>query len=156
MSFLPDLYFTEEGDIALSPAGDLLLTQTSWRDDVQQAYVRIMTDVGDYLLYPTMGANLCNLFGMPQSSTTGDYGVALIEGALARDGRFAGKPFSATAIPTGPQSIRFDVFVRSGSSDQVRLSVEQNLGLDTEGTPQIGAQSFDNGPFGTGPFGGNS
>lgn len=125
------MFFDEEGDITISQSGDIFLTQTSWRDDVQQAYIRIMTDVGDYLLYPDLGANLSNMFGMPQSSDTGKYGVALISGALDRDGRFAGKPFTVKAVPVSSQAIRFDVFIQSGSSDQVRLSVEQSLGISS-------------------------
>lgn len=125
-----DLYFTEEGDIALSPSGDIALSDTPWRDDVQQAYIRVMTDEGDYLLYPELGASLSFLYGMPQSPDTGSYGEELIKSALNREGRFTGKSFDVRAVPIGPQAIRFDVDIISGSRDVIRLSVEQNLGLD--------------------------
>jgi hypothetical protein len=128
-----DLYFTSDGDLAMSPSGDLAITETPWRDDVQQAYIRVMTDEGDYLLYPNLGASLSTLYGMPQSPETGSYGESLIVSALNREGRFSGKPFSVNAVPTGPQSIRFDVDITSGSREAIRLSVEQNLGLQGEG-----------------------
>lgn len=122
-----DLYFTEEGDIAVDHRGDVAVTDTPWRDDLQQAYIRVMTDVGDYLLYPELGANLSELYGMPQSPTTGAYGQQLIEAALNREGRFVGRPFRVSSIPTGPQSIRFDVDIVSGNRRQIQLSVEQDL-----------------------------
>jgi len=51
---MPDLYMDESGDLAVSPAGDLAVTQTTWRDDVQQAYIRIMTEMGDFEVYPEL------------------------------------------------------------------------------------------------------
>lgn len=122
-----DLYFTENGDIAPAPNGDFAMTPSKWRDDVQQAYIRIMTDESDWQMYPTLGASLSRLFGLPQSAETGNYGASLIEAALNREGRFLGRSFTVDAVPTGPQTIRFDIFVTSGNRDQVLLSVEQSL-----------------------------
>lgn len=119
----------EEGDLAVSPAGDLAFTQTSWRDDVQQAYIRLMTDIGDFRIYPNLGASLSELYGLPQSPATGAQGVSRINSAMDREQRFAGKPYRVTPIPTGPQSIRFDVKMTSSSRDQIVLSIEQNLGI---------------------------
>lgn len=124
-----DFYFTEEGNIAVSPSGDIAMTATPWRDDLQQAYVRVMTEQGDFLLYETLGASLTELHGMPQSPDTGKYGEDLIAAALNREGRFVGRPFTVNSVPTGPQSIRFDVSIMSGNREQIRLSVEQDLGL---------------------------
>jgi hypothetical protein len=126
---MTDLYFSESGDIAVSPSGDVAVTQANWRDDVQQTYIRMMTDIGDYLLYQELGADLSQLYGRPQSEATGNYGIALIEAALEREGRFIGKPIEVKAVPTGYQSIRFDVFVKSGSRNKIKLSIEQNLGV---------------------------
>jgi len=126
---MADLYFTEEGDLGISPSGDIAMVNTPWRDDLQQAYIRVMTDRDDYLLYPDLGASLSELYGMPQSSKTGAYGESLISAALEREGRFVGKPYTVTAVPTGPQTIRFDVSITSGSREQIQLSVEQDLGL---------------------------
>lgn len=124
-----DLYFNEEGDLEISPSGDIAVTDTPWRDDVQQAYIRVMTDEGDYLLYPELGASLSRLYGLPQSPDTGAYGEHLITSALNREGIFAGKPFVVTSVPVGPQTIRFDIDITSGSRDTIKLSVEQDLGL---------------------------
>lgn len=126
---MPDFYLTEQGDIAVGAGGDIAITETQWRDDVQQAYVRVMTDPGDFTLYPQLGAGLSQLFGRPQSPDTGALGQRLIEGALEREGRFIGKPFEVKAVPISHQSIRFDISITSGSREQIKLSVEQGLGV---------------------------
>lgn len=124
-----DLFMTESGDLAISPSGDLAITKTHWRDDVQQAYIRMMTDVGDHLVYPTLGANLSSLYGMPQSPATGNLGITLIREAMDREGRFVGKNITINAVPTGHQTLRFDVYIAAGSEDRIKLSVEQDLGV---------------------------
>jgi hypothetical protein len=48
---------------------------------------------------------------------------------MEREGRFLGKPYAVIAVPTGPQSIRFDVSIISGSQSNIVLSVEQSLGV---------------------------
>lgn len=126
---MADLYFSEAGDIAVGHDGDLSLTQTPWRDDAQQAYIRVMTDIGDYLLYPDLGASLVRLRGMPQSPATGKFGVDLIMAALQREARFVGKNIHVDPVPTGYQSIRFDISITSGNREQLLLSVEQDLGI---------------------------
>lgn len=124
-----DFYFSGSGDLKLSPSGDIALTVDSWRDDAQQAYIRLKTEPGDYLLYPNLGAHLERLYGMPQSHETGELGKAIIKDAMAREGRFAGQSIEVQAVPTGPQTIRFDMFLVSGSFREMLLSVEQDLGV---------------------------
>lgn len=124
-----DLYFNETGDITKSPDGDIAITPTQWRDDLQQAYIRMMTDTGDFLLYPDLGASLSLLYGMPQSQETGDYGVALINSSLEREGRFIGRRIEVKPVPISYQSIRFDVFLTTGTREQMQISVEQELEL---------------------------
>lgn len=124
-----DLYLTDEGDLSVSHAGDIAVTENPWRDDLQQAYVRVMTEIGDFLTYPELGASLNELKGMPQSPATGRHGEELIRSAFNREGRFSGLPFNVTSVPTGPNTIRFDIEITSASRQQVRLSVEQELGI---------------------------
>lgn len=122
------------GDVTIDHNGDLALTNTPFRDDVQQAYVRCMTDIGDYGLYRSLGASLSELKGMPQSPETGEYGVQLITTALEREGRFTSTRFTVNAVPTGPQSIRFDIMIRSAGNRQSTLSINQELGFFPEET----------------------
>lgn len=126
---MADLYMNESGDLVLAPNGDLAFTQTPWRDDVQQAYIRMMTDIGDFRVYPDLGADLSVIYGKPQSPATGELGSQLIRSSFEREGRFLGKPYRITPVPTSQQAIRFDVSMSSGSREQIVLSIEQNLGI---------------------------
>lgn len=132
---MSDFYFTEEGDIAVSPHGDITVAET-WRDDMQQAYIRVMTEQGDFLLYPTLGASLSRLYGLPQTPETGAYGEQLIAEALNREGVFAGRSYRVKAIPTGHQTVRFDVEIVSGNRRALAVSVEQDLVLPPEPDPE--------------------
>lgn len=124
-----DWHFNESGDIQTSSLGDIALTSSNWRDTVQKAYVRLMTDQGDYLMYPTLGASLSRLYGMPQTAETGSYGVQLIINALTSDNAFQTSQVSVKAVPIDWQSIRFDVTLISGTLQQLTLSLQQNLTL---------------------------
>lgn len=124
-----DLYFSESGDLKLTPTRDLAITDSDWRDNSQQAYIIIQTMPGDYTLYPRLGADLSKLYGLPQTKATGDLGVKIIEEALVRGNKFNSSNLSIKAVPTGPQTIRFDVYIISGSKKNMMISVEQKLGM---------------------------
>ena len=124
-----DFYFGQDGDIKVDSTGDIGLTDTVWRNEAQQVYIRCMTEVGDFRLYPALGADLVRLAGMPQSKETGDYGIELIKAALEREGRFTGKAVEVKAVPTGPQTIRFDIYIVTNSVPRQVLSVQQGLGV---------------------------
>lgn len=125
-----DFYMTDSGDIAISSSGDIALVDSVWRDYAQQAYLRLMTSIMDFTLYPSLGADLEQLVGMPQSQSTGEYGRQLILSALNREGRFNGLPIDVKAIPVSLQGIRFDIYVTAGSRTEMLLSIEQNLGIE--------------------------
>ena len=98
------------------------------QNDVQQVYVRLMTEPGDFFSYPTLGVDLTTLYGMPQIPKTGEYGKQLIKTALEREGVFKGRNITIEAVPTGPDTIRFDVHVLTSANQPVTLSIKQNLG----------------------------
>lgn len=124
-----DLYFDEEGDLLRDSSGDIALTETPWRDDLQQCYIRLMTDIGDFLLYPQMGCNLSQLYGFPQSPQTGQAGINLIQAGLTRENKFTANNINVKAVPISFQALRFDVNLTSGSQQIIRLQVAQNLGV---------------------------
>lgn len=124
-----DFWFGQDGDIKISSQADIAVTDTEWRNDSQQAYIRLMTEPGDWTLYPGLGAQLSELYGKPQSQETASYGIAIIEAALNREGRFQGKQVLVKAVPTGPQTIRFDLYVGSPVRSNLILSIEQSLGV---------------------------
>jgi hypothetical protein len=64
---------------------------------------------------------------MPQDPATAEYGKRLIREALDREGVFRGKNIQIKAIPTSPDSIRFDVQLITSYGEPVVLSINQNL-----------------------------
>lgn len=125
---MSDLYFTMTGDILINGNKDIAVTSSSAQDDVQQVYLRLMTEPGDFYIYPSLGTDLSVLYGMPQSKETGEMGKRLIRAALEREDIFRGRSIVIDAIPTGSDSIRFDVHMITDKTDPIVLSVTQNLG----------------------------
>lgn len=125
-----DFHITDAGDIAVSSGGDIAMTATEWRDYAQQAYIVTMTPMSDFSLYPVLGTSLEELIGMPQTTSTGEYGKRVIKTALNRIGKFIGIPIEIKATPISLQAIRFDIYITVGSRTEMLLSIEQNLGLE--------------------------
>jgi len=125
---VPDIYLTMSGDIEIDGNKDVAVTTSMLQDDIQQIYMRLMTEPGDFYIYPQLGTDLSILYGMPQSRETGDLGKRLIRAALEKEGIFQGRNIKIEAVPTGPDSIRFDVHIISDFNEPVVLSVTQNLG----------------------------
>jgi hypothetical protein len=126
---MPDCFLSDTGDLQISTTGDIAITETTWRDYGQQAYIIMMTPITDFTLYPNLGTELESIIGMPQTEETGNYGCELIKAALSRDGKFSGIPVAVKAIPTSLQAIRFDIYVTVGSRSGLILSLEQDLGI---------------------------
>jgi hypothetical protein len=125
---MSDLYFTMSGDILVNGNKDIAITTSSAQDDIQQVYLRLMTEPGDFYIYPALGTDLSVLYGMPQSKETGEMGKMLIRAALEKEDVFRGRNIVIDAIPTGPDSIRFDVHIITDKTDPIVLSVTQSLG----------------------------
>ena len=125
---MSDLHFTFSGDILIGGNKDIVLTNSSMQSDVQQAYIRLMTEPGDFYIYPLLGIDLSLLYGMPQSQETGEFGKKLIQTGLQREGIFKGRNIKIDAVPTGRDTIRFDVHIISDIDQPVVLSVSQTLG----------------------------
>jgi hypothetical protein len=125
---MSDLYFTLDGDIVIGGNKDIVLTNSSMQSDIQQAYLRLMTEPGDFYIYPLLGIDLSLLYGMPQSPETGEFGKKLIQTGLQREGIFKGRNIKIDAVPTSRDTIRFDVHIISDIDQPVVLSVSQTLG----------------------------
>jgi hypothetical protein len=126
---MSDLYFTLTGDLAINGNKDIAVVNNSLQSDIQQVYMRLMTEPGDFYIYPLLGTDLSLLYGMPQSPETGEYGKKLIRSALEREGVFKGRNIKIEAVPTGPDTIRFDVHIISDIDQPITLSVSQSLGV---------------------------
>jgi hypothetical protein len=123
-----DLFLTLDGDLAISGNKDIAKVANSMQNDIQQVYLRLMTEPGDFHSYPSLGVDLSVLYGKPQTRETGELGKNLIMSALEREGIFKGRNINVVAVPTGPDAIRFDIHIQTGSNQPVTLSIKQNLG----------------------------
>ena len=125
---MSDFYFTLSGDIALNGSKDIALTNSAMQSDIQQVYIRLMTQPGDFYIYPLLGTDLSVLYGMPQRASTGELGKKIIRAALQREGLFRERMIKIDAVPTGPDTIRFDIHIMSDLDQPVTLSINQELG----------------------------
>lgn len=124
---MADFYFDLSGDIKISPNKDIAMTQSRAQNDVQQIYIRLMTEPGDFYSYPQLGCDLNILYGMPQSRATGEIGKRIIRQALIREGVFGDRNITINAVPTSTTSIRFDVHIEDNSLEPTVISVTQEL-----------------------------
>lgn len=127
---MPDLYFDLSGDIMLTANNDLAVIADTAQKNLQQIYIRLMTETGDFYSYPQLGCDLSILYGMPQTMATGELGKRIIRAALEdpnKGGIFRGANISIEAVPTSANSIRFDVHILDNANAPVTLSVTQDL-----------------------------
>jgi len=127
---MPDLYFDLSGDIKLTGNNDLAVVSDSGQKNVQQIYIRLMTETGDFASYPELGCDLSVLYGMPQTMVTGEIGKRMIRASLedpSKGGIFRGANITIEAVPTSASSIRFDVHILDNANKPVTLSVTQDL-----------------------------
>jgi len=125
---MSDLYLTMSGDLLVNGGKDISITTSSLQDDIQQVYLRLMTEPGDFAIYPSIGTDLSILYGMPQNKETGDFGARLIKAALEKEDVFKGRNIQINAVPTSKNSIRFDVHIMTDSNQPITISVDQSLG----------------------------
>ena len=126
---MSDFYIDLAGDLKITGNGDIALTQSPGEKDIQQVYIMLMTEPGDFYIYPNLGTDLSMLYGMPQTPETGDFGKRLIRAALERENIFGNRQISIEAVPTSADSIRFDVFIVSDFNQKTVLSITQSLGV---------------------------
>lgn len=125
---MTDLYFTLTGDLAINGHKDIAMTSSPLQSDIQQIYIRLMTEPGDFYIYPQLGIDLSILYGMPQTPETGEFGKRLIRAGLQREGLFKGRSILIDAVPTSRDTIRFDIHIQSDVDQPIILSVTQTLG----------------------------
>lgn len=59
---MSDLYLTMSGDLLINGNKDLSITRSSLQDDIQQVYLRLMTEPNDFAIYPSIGTDLSRLY----------------------------------------------------------------------------------------------
>lgn len=126
---MPDLYFSLNGDLVVNGNKDIAITSSPIQSDVQQVYIRLMTEPGDFYIYPQLGIDLSLLYGMPQTPETGEFGKRFIRAGLQRESVFRNRNIKIDAVPTSVDTIRFDVHIVTDIDQPITLSVTQQLGV---------------------------
>ena len=127
---MSDFYFDLSGDILISSNKDIAIAQRGQQRDMQQIYLRLMTEPNDFTIYPRLGCDLSMIRGMPQNRSTAEIGKRIIRNSLeneANGGIFRGRAISIDAVPISATGIRFDVHIENNTSEPVTLSVVQEL-----------------------------
>jgi len=53
-----DFYLDLSGDLVINGSGDIAMAQDYATKDIQQVYIRLMTEPGDFSIYPELGVQL--------------------------------------------------------------------------------------------------
>lgn len=127
---MSDFYFDLSGDILISSNKDIAVAQNGQQRDIQQIYMRLMTEPNDFTIYPRLGCDLSILRGLPQNRNTAEIGKRIIRDCLENElkgGIFRGRSISIDAVPVSATGIRFDVHIENNTAEPVTLSVVQEL-----------------------------
>jgi len=71
---MPDIRMTFDGDISISSNKDIELISSSAENDIQNVYIRLMTEPGDFKIYPQLGVSLSELYRNATGSCDGRAG----------------------------------------------------------------------------------
>lgn len=125
-----DLYWTQEGDFALDMSReDLLSTKDDhYRCLVQQILTRVMSNKGDWDLQSSLGCDVSNFLGQPNTRVTGQRLQERIVSELTREGLITPSALRVDVVPTGKSSVEIFIQVAPpGSRQAVRLSFGYDL-----------------------------
>ena len=107
-----DFYWTLDGDLSVSPEGDIRDTSFDvFRSLWQEMRTRCRTSLRDWAIHPRLGANLDELLGMPNNRTTAEEGKTRIINALSQGGFLARDLIRVRYLPIGRQRLLYDVTV---------------------------------------------
>jgi hypothetical protein len=143
-----DLYMTlptsdtNGGDLDLAaPSIDSSGTQTvdlaiTYGTEVvkQIVYNRIRTQAPDWFVHPTLGGNLDDLIGEPNTKDTAQRGVKSITEALTYGKFLSAGDFSITAVPVNREEVLFAIRIKMPEKEiVVPIQFSYNYGLKLVG-----------------------
>lgn len=105
-----DLAWTSRGDLVIGHDGDLYDTSTDpLRSIFQEIRTRVMSDLGDWLMYPDVGASISDFVGEPNNKVVAEAIKTRIIASLARHGLVAREDVSIRYMPVDIDQILFRV-----------------------------------------------
>jgi hypothetical protein len=107
-----DLYWTLDGDLAISETGDLKDTSFDmYRSIWQEMRTRCRSSFRDWALHPTLGANIDEIIGNPNNRITAEEGKARIIAALTQGGFISRNLIRVRYLPVGRHRLLYDISV---------------------------------------------
>lgn len=122
---ITDLILTDDGDLVLTADdvgsdGNLIqdLSYISLEEALQQIVKsRIRTDAPDWFIHPTMGGNLSDLIGEPNTRENAALGVEALTRVLTYDNFLTLEQIEVRAVPINKQDIIFYINITVESGD---------------------------------------
>lgn len=114
-----DLIFTESYE---DSDGNLITdcAVSSGEDEITQlVYAVVRTQAPDFTLHPSLGGNLEDLIGMPNTRATGQLGASKIATALSGLPLLTGYTINVTASPASKDQILFLINITNGANSYI-------------------------------------
>jgi hypothetical protein len=93
----------------------------------QTIFNRLRTDAPDWYHYPSMGGNLTDLIGEPNTRETAARGASYIEAALTYGGLYDGSQLGIRPVPISQNELLFLIEISKYGSKVFRLPLTFNL-----------------------------
>lgn len=121
-----DLLWSDSGDFCLDAVRKDLADTTAipYKAFLQQVLTRIQSNAGDWKLQPSIGANLTQNLGQPNTSALGAKIQTQVMNALTRNGFLKNSELKVDVFPISQHELMIIVTIHpSGDREQLRLSL---------------------------------
>ncbi|HHU56646.1 MAG TPA: hypothetical protein GXZ48_08245 [Acholeplasmataceae bacterium] len=118
--WLADIGLTEDGDLALDETGDFAVHYglNCLEDDIR---IRIQTNKSEWRRHITLGSNMEDLIGLPNTEKTGEIGRKQLIEALTRDDKVNINDLSVHVMPTDTKTILYFILIDAQEDGEVRI-----------------------------------
>lgn len=120
-----DFFWSNRGDYALDHRGDIADTEDNpLRSLVQEMRTRVEASVGDWPIYPTIGAGLDDFIGEVNNRTTADEIKVRVAASLTSDGLIKASDLQVQVTPLSSRAIRVSIMVNVMNTPGVESNIE--------------------------------
>ena len=114
-----DLFFSNTGDFAVGPDGDLAGTESDMLLSFRQECLnRVKSELQDWALHPWLGAGLSVIVGEPNTKSTAEKGKELIENALTMGAFVNSNDVNIKYIPVSNDALVYIIEVAVVPTDE--------------------------------------
>lgn len=121
----------DKNDIKIGNTGDLVISDgdlnlcTSADCFSQHIQMRVLTNTGEIPLHESIGSNLEELMGMPNTRTTSEVGYENITASIEYGGNLPSNEITIRGVPTANNEITYYIYADMiGTSDIERVFVD--------------------------------